>query len=572
MAGGGSGARVSCWHTTMTKHTALLVNALQSAGQDFEWYPTTARMIAAVVADLGTEREDVPSSILDIGAGDGRVLTALAANAAHATLYAIEKSTILQQHQPDRIVPVGCDFHEQNLMALPVDVLFSNPPYSEFDEWAERIIRTAYARTAYLILPQRWESNAAIAAALKARDAEATIIHRDDFHDADRQARAVVHIVRVRFESPGERHWHRRRATPAQDPFDVWFDEHIDTFDREAPLDESALNDRRLARLRTLDSIPELVEAFNEEHARMEENYRAIFRLDGALLRELGVSKEGVRDGLKTKIAGLKHAYWGILFERLDVITSRLTTATKRTFLERLTGQTAIAFTTSNAYAVVFWAIRAANAYFDGQLVTLFRALSAPEGIQNYVSNQRTWGKDGWRYNAEQFSHYRLDYRIVLNHYAAIHNGKDFSTWDYPGNLHKSAHDTIADTIAVLGNLGFRVSCSASTSRQWRSNDWQEFCDAAGETVFEVKAFQNGNLHFRFRQDAIKALNIEAGRILGWVKSPMDVVAELGYSAEDAATFFGSHGALGLRRASREGGRARTQSGATQGSVPSAGA
>jgi tRNA1(Val) A37 N6-methylase TrmN6 len=51
-----------------------LLSAVQEAEQDFEWYPTTDRMIRAVAAKIPTDTE----SVMDIGAGDGRVLLALA--------------------------------------------------------------------------------------------------------------------------------------------------------------------------------------------------------------------------------------------------------------------------------------------------------------------------------------------------------------------------------------------------------------------------------------------------------------------------------------------------------------
>lgn len=55
----------------------------------------------------------------------------------------------------------------------------------------------------------------------------------------------------------------------------------------------------------------------------------------------------------------------------------------------------------------------------------------------------------------------------------------------------------------------------------------------------QVKAHVKGTLHFRFAEDAIKALNVEAGRLLGWLKDPGDVVEELGYTFEEAAEYFG---------------------------------
>lgn len=38
--------------------------------------------------------------------------------------------------------------------------------------------------------------------------------------------------------------------------------------------------------------------------------------------------------------------------------------------------------------------------------------------------------------------------------------------------------------------------------------------------------------------EAIKALNVEAGRLLGWIHSPAEVVAELGYTVEEAEKLF----------------------------------
>jgi hypothetical protein len=535
--------------------TAALTASLQAAGEDFEWYPTTKRMVDAVAADVfkhGTTGGG--TSILDIGAGDGRVLLWLGEACKTSTLYAIEKSTLLQQQQPDCIIPVGAEFIEQDLMSLSVDTTFSNPPYSEYEEWAYRIITTAHTGLLYLILPQRWEVSASIKDALAVRGAKATIIHRDDFLNAERRARAVVHIVRVtfagRYEEDDEGSYrYRYRDYRKQDPFDLWFDQNINTFDQEKEVSDYDEEQQALARIRLLDSIPEMVDAFNEEYARMEANYKAIFRLDGKLLKELGVNKESVRDGLKKRIKGLKHTYWHGLFDRLDAITSRLTTKTKKGFLERLTGQTAIAFTAANAYAVVLWAIKAANQYLDSQVVDVFLQMATHDGVTNYKSNQRTWERDSWRYNLdpEKHSHFALDYRIVLHHYSAIAGGDSFRRYESPGGLHESCHAIIDDLIAVFNNLGFPTTRNGtpSRSRHWFANQWQNFIAGDGCVLFQVKAFMNGNMHFRFDQRAIRALNIEAGRLLGWLRTKADVVEELAYTPAEADQFFGSNQRLG---------------------------
>ncbi len=515
---------------------SAVLRAVKDAGEDFEWYPTSDRMIAAVARRI-PERT---GSIMDIGAGDGRVLLKLAQKCEYPpTLYAIEKSVVLIQQQPENVIPVGTDLFEQNLTCLPVDYIFCNPPYSQFEEWVTMIVESGYARKAFFVIPQRWRESDAIAAALKRRGATTHVIGNDDFFDAVRSARAVVDIVEVSY--PCTEYGYRDDVP--QDPFDLWFAENIHTFDAEAPDDYDAQRKREqteLARVRAFTTIADMVGGYNEEYERMQENYRAIFRLDYALLRELGVSKDAVREGIKKKMAGLKSKYWQLLFERLDMITNRLSTKTKARFLETLTKRNVLAFTANNAYAVVLWAIKNANAYFGEQVTQLFRDLSTFDGVMNYKSNQRTWEKSGWRYRADEHSHYALDYRIVVTGFRGINPNPDgFGSYDYPGGLAKHGHELIADIIAVLYNLGFQSVGASSFNRAWTSGSREEwYLNGDGRVLFEAKAFKNGNVHFRFMPDAIKALNVEAGRLLGWLHGHKDVETELGYTAAEARRFY----------------------------------
>ena len=513
-----------------TTNTRTMVLKLKQAGQDFEWYPTTDEMINVVLRHV----PENAGSFLDIGAGDGRVLAKFGEKCERATLYSIELSEILTKAQPPEIIPMGTDLFQQNLSALPVDYIFCNPIYSEYEEWTCKIIDEGYAEKAFLVIPQRWSDNKMIAAALKRRNATTRVIHVGDFYDGPRQARAVIDIVEITF--PRDK-WGR----DTQDPFDIWFDQNIDTFDQAEELKEDPTSEE-LARRFGHASISDMVAAYRDEYERMESNYRAIFKLDYSILKELGVDKEHVREGLKKRIAGLKTTYWQLLFKRLDAITSRLTTASSRKLLDKLTGRTAIEFTESNAYAVVLWAIKNANLYFDEQAVELFFALSTFEGVLNYKSNQRTWNKDGWRYarRDEDHTHYALDYRIVVSKWVAINTDK-YSRYDAPGGLDRGCHELISDVIAVFSNLGFSTWSSRSYDRQWEGGKWQDFYGDDDEILFQVKAYKNGNLHFRFVPAAIMALNIEAGRLLKWVRTAEEVVSEMGYTPEDAAQYFHSN-------------------------------
>ena len=89
------------------------LRAVRQAGEDFEWYPTTNEILAAMTRDLAFEIDDrhwrsrTPTSFLDIGAGNGKVLTAVSTVTDIGQLYAIEKShtLTLSSEQPVETAP-----------------------------------------------------------------------------------------------------------------------------------------------------------------------------------------------------------------------------------------------------------------------------------------------------------------------------------------------------------------------------------------------------------------------------------------------------------------------------------
>ena len=529
-----------------TAKTRNIVAALRAEDEDFEWYPTTSDMAQVIIEDArkvldlkdpygGKDRE--LDSVLDIGAGDGRVLAYFRARWPSTTCFSIEKSTMLRAVQPDWVVPAGTDFREQDLMALRASVVFCNPPYSEFESWAARIIMEAFCAVLYLIIPQRWVDSPTIKQALASRSATAKVIKSTDFHRADRSARARVDIIRIEF-AVRRRGWGR---DDRPDPFDVWFEQNVSSFDEEKE-SEVTVEETRIARLRGATSINELVAEFDLDYQRMQSNYQTIFNLDAELLRELGVAKDALCTAVKTRLAGLKRVYWEALFDRLNTITTRLATKTRREFLETLLGRNALAFTVDNCCAIVMWAVKRADAYVDRQIVDLFFELSQREGVLRYKSNQRVWKDENWRYSRRHDdgtrpTHFALDYRFVVPKYQAI---GDACRYDFPHGLYRSCHELTDDIVAVLSTLGFFTDSPRSMERYWRANAWQDWLSPDRKVLFQVKGFANGNLHMRFAPDAIMAINVEAGRLLGWLRSPAEAAAELGATQEQAERAWGS--------------------------------
>lgn len=523
----------------MTQKTFSLIENLKEAGQDHEFYPTTPEIIAALRRHMA-EGE----SVLDIGAGRGDVLKGLQDKAGN--LYAIEKSQLLIAELPKEVFIVGTDFHRQTLIDKKVDIIFSNPPFSEFEQWASKIIREANAENVFLVLPERWKESKEIKAALEARGTEARAVGSFSFLQAERAARGVVNLVKIHIE-PVSYHNKDRES----DPFRVWFEE---TFKASADkarehVSEYASSQAKRERLAGLvlgrNVIERLEELYLEELETLIGTYRKLAEIPAELLQEIGVTGAAVCGSLKQKIEGLKNLYWQELFGNLDKITNRLTTASRKTLLQTLTSHTQIDFSSSNAYAVVIWAIKNANGYLDDQLTALYRELSNQESARAYKSN-RHFIASSFRYNhrtggdGSAPTRYKLDYRIVFsawNCFADTWHGRT------NGGLSERASDLINDLCTIGKNLGFDTMEQAS-SFDWRPGEEKEisFLTDSGdvEEFARIRCYKNGNIHFKINQKFMLKLNIEAARILGWINTPAQAADEMGEPLKACAEAFNS--------------------------------
>lgn len=63
--------------------------------------------------------------------------------------------------------------------------------------------------------------------------------------------------------------------------------------------------------------------------------------------------------------------------------------------------------------------------------------------------------------------------------------------------------------------------------------------DGQREVLAELKFYRNGNVHFFFNQEFAMRLNVEAGRLLGWVKSANEASEDMGYPLEKVMEAFG---------------------------------
>jgi hypothetical protein len=522
--------------------TNQIVETLKTNGEDFEWYPTTDEIIKRIADDISANEATHCGSILDIGAGNGKVLGAIQKSENFSALYAIEKSPILCRQMPNEILVIGTDFAQQSLLSKPVDVIFSNPPYSEFETWSEKVIREAAAYVIYLVIPDRWQQCQRITDAIKYRDAEAETLGTFDFENAERAARARVNIVKISL--------HRGADDAFERFFNEQFAELIAKFapskqdPNTAPSNEPTPEDFKPYHALVIgpNYIEALVELYNCEMTTAQRNYQLVTQLDVALLKEFEVDPRKIMSCLRQRLDGLRREYWHELFDHLGAVTDRLTAASRTALLNKLHEHIQVDFTITNILEVLAWVIKNADAYLDTQLVAVYENMVAKCNVKLYKSNTRTWQEERWRYNGEQSknTHFALDYRIITHRIGGINYRLLIGD-----ELDARAADFLGDLCTLARNLGFiphehqRSTLYHNERRNWKRGELYTFhASHNGKIIelFDVRAYQNGNLHLRLNKDFILALNVEHGRLRGWINTPTQAAEEL--QDANAAKYF----------------------------------
>ena len=281
--------------------------------------------------------------------------------------------------------------------------------------------------------------------------------------------------------------------------------------------------------------IKTLVRCYDDELDEMYSSYRSIVKIKVKLLKELGVTKDSMLEGLRLKINGLKSKYWSALFNHLNDVTKRLATKQRKQFLESLKGKGDVDFTESNALAMLIWIAKHASSHFDQQLIDLFKRISQRASVIGYKSNERVFSNGDWRYLRDDETHYKVDFRIILESMGGIND----SIYNYSSSkgLFNTSHEFLDDFVTVANNLGFECN-DRSINYEWKSNKKVVLNLVDGSVLMEVRAFKNGNLHLKISKDVMLAINVQAGKLLGWLRSADEAADELGATPEDVERLF----------------------------------
>jgi hypothetical protein len=525
------------------------LSTVQQAQQDFEWYPTTNEIIEYLCKSLSVHIEDHLydrrrtchfGSFLDIGAGNGKVLDAVRDLRSIEKLHAIEKSRTLINLLPADVFILGVDFWNTSLIDKQVDVIFSNPPYSRYVEWTSKILREARpGALVYLVIPERWDHSAEIRGELKEREASHEIVGSFDFENSeDRKARAKVHLLKIEI---GE--IERNSA----DPFTKFFEETFTYPSVEADgrsMEEKIDETKMVHRVNLIEALCFLHDARMQE---LQQNYTAICQLPLDILKEFEISKKSLLESLRMKLAATKKEYWQRLFDGMSEISSRLTLASRRSILNLMQDQTGIDFNRENAYAVVLWVVKNANRYFDTQLIETYEKLVEFANIENYKSNVRIFRTNRFRYDWFRDKE-SVNYRLKVGHRMVLNNCGGLERCGYSSSrngLNSQAAGFMADLMTVAGNLGLTAIDPPPREFEWNDSSAQvyRFLDANGQpqSLFRVRAFLNRNMHMQFHPEFIHALNVQHGKLRGWLRDDARAAEELEIPVETARRRFASN-------------------------------
>ena len=517
-----------------------LIEQLKENNEDFELYPTTKDMIYPIFHHYKSHYREI-STILDIGCGTCNFLNYMKEfyekDDSISTFFkyqVMEKSKILINQLPKETIVLGTDFHQNTLLDKNVDAIFCNPPYSEYEDWTQRILNESNSKYIYMIIPERWIDNNDIMEIIKNKNIRYEILGCFDFLHSERIARAKVNVILFNLS-----------YTPKNKSFSDWFDKTFkmrnkdqkQKFDFEIEKQEKEEVKNQLVGGKNKVEI--LVNSYDYKLKTLYDHFKAITSLDVDILESIGVTKNSVMESLKSKIIGLKNIYWKVVFDELEEITSRLTSATKEKLYKHFQELLTVDFTPENIYSLVTWVCKNSSAYYDEQLIELYKTFTTPENIIKYKSNQKVFQRDNWGRFDNDMTHYCLSYRIICDR---LYFKNSYSYYIEIDKLHSQT--IINDLCVIANNLGF-----VATKRDYPEKFGEKYYIWLDDKtpLLEYKIYINGNTHIKLNKEFAKAMNVEVSRLLGWIRDKSDISKEFpDEMAKGAEKYFKSSYNIGI--------------------------
>ncbi|MDP2566431.1 class I SAM-dependent methyltransferase [Pseudoalteromonas marina] len=547
--------------------TAATLRELKKNSEDYSWYPTTDEQIKCItddilklnkLFDLGIDN-DKEIKILDIGAGDGRILTSI--NGALSDqmyrgvdMLAIEKASVhTNEYFKKNITLIGSEFDETNLVSKKCSIAVCNPPYDDFQNWLEKIISQLTFGVFYAVVPVRWVKDERIQLAIKERGIKLTeVLLESDFLNAERRANTKVNVIRFSFVDLNDSSLHLSEeaiknrdnkvclCTDGNDAFQRFIEDElcikkttvkephrIGSFNAsiaETIASESLFNEngKSTELVKSKGLLFALLDNYERDLNHSLDQYKLIGQIDRTLLLKLNVDTYSIQKAVKCELEGIRNVYWSMLINNLEAISQKLTKE-KRTHLEDTLKKNSLDFNYKNAIYVISYAVELANNMIEDSLIEVFKKLTNESSVTKHYKSNKHMYFDSWRHTKPN-----NDTRFILD-YRFIHNYR----YNYTGDkLNDSAYNFLGDIIVAFKLLGY--SQIRTTHSQAEVLAGKSVCvyghgiDGKEVLLLDIKFYKNGNRHIRMNQRAMLTLNVTVSRLLGWVRSKEEFEDETG--------------------------------------------
>ena len=412
-------------------------------------------------------------------------------------------------------------------------LIFSNPPFSQFERWVNKILVDCNFCVLYLVMPVRWQDQNEITRELKRY--EATVVGEFDFSKADREARGKVHLVRVNApwkKDVDSKHGHYVYQETLENAFERWIREYIADFVDEPEFDHWE-EERKQELALKMTPIDQLISDFERDRKNLGAAFQAIGRLEPEIIKLMGQDKKSMLEIIRKAIEGLKSKYWRAAFNKLDPVQKRMTYKTRERIFRDIDEFKTLDFNADNIYSIVIWIINNCNIGILEQIGEVFDTLTSPEFIEEYKSN-RHWKKSDWRHTERDWKYEKLpprwklglDYRIVVG------------TYYY--DRYSGSRTIVDDFIIICRNLGFPIDPEYTPDYKLHQTE-QKFFTEDGELAFTMRYYTgNHNAHLKINKRLLMKFNIEVAKIRRWMSDPDDVAEEYDIPKDEAARLWNS--------------------------------
>lgn len=543
--------------------------------EDKEFYPTTDEIIQVVKSDINSLSGYKMITLLDIGAGDGRVLSGIMETpledgtcdtrrmyeavdykkqSAHK-LMGIEQSDKLMSLWHKDIIPVGSDFFDTNLMSISAKFTFTNPPFTKIEPWITKVVYETQSQHCYFVAPERWRNSTMIEEAINKRNGKVTSLGVYSFKDGDRavrEGRDMAELFRIDFGSRG--------TDEFIEPLRLFLEERLGNIEEQIPDHRKYSVETRLknsleragvknALVTGNDYVSAMVELYNAEQAKIYDAMEKFQSIDSTLFSAIGVSTYDAMMNMRKELDNLRSQYWVELYRNTREISELVDTETSYAFEALMKSQTNLEFNQSNIRMIMVWCLKNIRAYSKKQVKKSIGELLSSVNIKAYKSNEARFVRGDWEYAAQipnDVTHYCLNTtkRLIISWYK---RRVDNEAIRRSGSLRHNIKDCLTNLCVIANNVGFSVS----NIRDIRDDNWSAgkqrdilYTDkATGETkvLFRVKVFMAGTIHLNMDQDFINYLNVEFGKIKGWVTTPQEAAEEMGMTIEAATKAFNAY-------------------------------